>query len=119
MTYGPMYAYVAYIGNTLFPDGDCWDRTAPVAKSELSASMRNGGELSGEASIRVEVTANFRESKVDCSSEVGGQSGVLFSRCLLSPYQPSLRVPTIGPITCVIPYINCGRTGCLHCPACT
>ena len=22
MTYGPMYAYVAYIGNTLFPDED-------------------------------------------------------------------------------------------------
>jgi hypothetical protein len=50
--------------------GDCWDKTAPVAKSELSASIRKGRELSGEANIGVEVTADFSELKADCSSVV-------------------------------------------------
>ena len=35
---------------------DCWDRTAPVVKSELSASMWNGLELLGGMRIGAEVT---------------------------------------------------------------
>ena len=45
-----------------------WERTALVAKSELSASMRKGLELSGEVRIGAEVTRLFRVSKADCSS---------------------------------------------------
>jgi len=38
---------------------DIWERTAPVAKSELSALMRKGLVGSGEMRTRVEVTLPF------------------------------------------------------------
>ena len=41
-----------------------------MAKSELSASMQKGRELFGDASIGVEVIADFKESNADCSLDV-------------------------------------------------
>ena len=53
-----------------FPSSiDCWDKTAPVAKSELSASMQYGLELSGRVRIGAEIILSQRLSKAICSSK--------------------------------------------------
>ena len=43
-------------------------RTAPVAKSELSASIWKGLELSGDIRIWVDVMRSFKVLKASCSS---------------------------------------------------
>src|SRR6266446_7680554 len=48
--------------------GETWDKTAPVVKSELSASMRKGLVGSGEIRTGAEVTLRLRPLKADCSS---------------------------------------------------
>src|SRR6266699_4711656 len=48
--------------------GETWDQTAPVAKSELSASMRKGLVGSGKIRTGAEVTLRLRPLKADCSS---------------------------------------------------
>ena len=45
---------------------DIWERTAPVAKLELSASMRKGLVGSGEMRTGVEVTLPFNLANVVC-----------------------------------------------------
>jgi len=55
-------------GCHLLSSGDCWDKTAPVAKSKLSASIRKGHELSGRARIGAVVICSLSESNADCYS---------------------------------------------------
>ena len=51
MTYGPMYAYVAYIGNVLFPDGlvVSWSWSEPVKTGLVTAKKpeKTGLQRSG------------------------------------------------------------------------
>ena len=56
------------MGCHLLSSGDCWDNTALVAKSELSASIQNGRKLSGKARIGAVVIRSLSELNADCSS---------------------------------------------------
>ena len=58
------------MGCHFLSSGFCWDRTALVAKSELSASTLYGLELSGRARIGTEVIQVLRVSNANLSSSV-------------------------------------------------
>src|SRR6266487_3124330 len=47
---------------------DCWERTAPVANSELSASTRKGRVSSGKINTGLEVITSFSFWKASCCS---------------------------------------------------
>ena len=49
-------------------DSKVQDNTAPVAKSELSASIQKGCELSGRTRIGAVVIHSLSESNANCSS---------------------------------------------------
>jgi len=53
------------MGCHLLSSGDCWDNTALVAKSKLSASIQKGRELSGRARIGAVVIRSLSESNAD------------------------------------------------------
>src|SRR6195952_4369174 len=52
------------------PSGPCWERTAPEAKSELSASSRYIRDSSGRMRTRSEVTASLRARNAAASFSV-------------------------------------------------
>ena len=56
------------VGCYLLSSGDCWDNTAPVVKSELSALIWKGHELSGRVRIVAVVIRSLSKSNADCSS---------------------------------------------------
>src|SRR5882762_5019846 len=58
----------------MLSDGDCCERTAPVAKSELSASTRKGRLSSGNMRIGAKTTHLRIASKADLSASFQCQS---------------------------------------------